>query len=891
MTQKNKTNIKLERKVDFNCNAKFLIVVLDGVGFLDEKNNINFHIHKNSGILPSAPFVYGNSVNAAYTPNLFQLYSSPLFRTLKAHGTAVGLPSDDDMGNSEVGHNALGSGRIFAQGAKLVNAAIESGAIYNGATWKKIVEREELKNGKNVLHFCGILSDGNVHSHINHLFALVEGSKKSAVKNVRLHLLLDGRDVSPLSALDYVDKLEKFLTSINDATFNCQIASGGGRTFVTMDRYESDWTIVERGYNAHVLGDARTFDSITNAIETFRKEGNYFDQDLPPFVIVKNTRPVGLVEDNDSFILFNFRGDRAIEISRALTEENFSGFVRKRFPKIFYAGMMQYDGDLKIPENYLVTPPAIDNTMTELLSAQGVKQFACSETQKFGHVTYFWNGNRSEKFNCDLENHIEIPSDKIPFSQRPWMKCAEIADATIEQMKNNGFQIGRINFANGDMVGHTGDFAASIVSMGAVDLSLGRIMQAAKETNTVLFVTADHGNADEMFEIDKKNKKISYDKNGTPKQKTSHTLSPVPFAIYNSEALPYKIELCSNLPNAGIANIAATVLELAGFQAPAFYEPSLVQIIEKESYKKKVTSKLNYYPQNPDKRFLLAQNSLFFADTIAHLRAEDGCPWDKEQTFLTLKKYLIEEAYETVHAAEKIDLKNLNKENVADFCEELGDVLLQVFLNAQIAVENKLFDVSDVFAAINTKMISRHPHVFSENNEKLNSSSDVLTQWEKNKIKEKKETGKMISLLSKSVKKMHLPSLNYATEVSNAAFQLGFSWPTLKQVFHDIELEVQELKQEIESNFLDKNKIADEVGDIVFSVANFVNFIKVSQKYDLDFDSIVRHAVDKFATRFYEMEKIIFEKGSLLTEEAAKQLSLEKWNDLWKEAKKRTGQK
>lgn len=559
-------------------NKKILTIVMDGVGFTSPNANITSEIRNQKGILPSEAFLTGNAVNAAYTPNLDRLVSSSLFRTLKAHGIAVGLPSDEDMGNSEVGHNALGAGRVFAQGAKLVNAAIHSGDIFTGVAWKQVVGREELKNKKNTLHLCGLLSDGNVHSHIDHLFALIKGAKKEGVKKIRLHMLLDGRDVGPLTATDYILKLDSFLKEINTSDFDCRVASGGGRTFVTMDRYESDWSIVERGYQAHILGEGRAFSSLLNAVETLRQEKNYYDQDLPPFVINENEKPLGTVEENDGFIFFNFRGDRAIEISKALTEQNFKSFPRKRFPKIYYAGMMQYDGDLKLPELFLVTPPAIDRTLTELLCKASVKQFACSETQKFGHVTYFWNGNRSGKFNAELENYIEIPSDLIPFQERPWMKSAEIADETIKQMYANSFEIGRINFANGDMVGHSGDFSAAVLSVAAVDLALGRLMKAAKETNTMLIVVADHGNADEMFELDKKTKKVVFDSKGFPKLKTSHTLAPVPFAIYNAEILQKDITLKSDLPNAGLANIAATILDLAGFNIPDFYEPSLINI-------------------------------------------------------------------------------------------------------------------------------------------------------------------------------------------------------------------------------------------------------------------------------------------------------------------------
>jgi 2,3-bisphosphoglycerate-independent phosphoglycerate mutase len=555
---------------------RVLVVVLDGVGIIDSNSNISAALASNPESVPSAAFAAGNAVNAAWMPNLASLLRQPLSRTLRAHGPSVGLPSDDDMGNSEVGHNALGAGRVFDQGAKLVNHAIESGELFRGETWQWLVNRPEIRESKAALHLLGLFSDGNVHSHINHLFALIEGAKKDGAKRVRLHLLADGRDVPPTSALDYVEKLEAFLKSVNTADFDCRVASGGGRMFVTMDRYESDWSIVERGYNAHVLGEGKAFASMREAIEHFRKEGNFVDQNLPPFVIAENSKPVGTVNDGDSVVLFNFRGDRAIQISRALTEATFKPFARKRFPKIRYAGMMQYDGDLKLPEHFLVVPPAIDRSMGELLSSTGVRQFACSETQKFGHVTYFWNGNRSGKFNADLETYVEIPSDRVSFSERPWMKCAEITDETIKHMREGGFQVGRINYANGDMVGHTGDFQAAYVSNVAVDLQLGRLIETAKETNTILIVTADHGNADEMYERDKKSGKVTNDSSGKPKAKTSHTLSPVPFAIFNAEVLGANVSLKDDLPKAGLSNVAATVLELAGFEPPTDYDASLI---------------------------------------------------------------------------------------------------------------------------------------------------------------------------------------------------------------------------------------------------------------------------------------------------------------------------
>jgi len=305
---------------------------------------------------------------------------------IKAHGTAVGLPSDEDMGNSEVGHNALGCGQIYAQGARLVNEAIASGKMYASQTWKTIMSN--CIENKSVLHFIGLLSVGNVHSNISHLKSMLKRAKEEGVSKVRIHILLDGRDVEATSALKYVDDLERLLLELNCADFDGRIVSGGGRMRITMDRYEANWNMVKLGWETHVLGIGRQFESATSAIETFRKEYGVIDQDLPPFVITENGIPIGTINDIDSVILFNFRGDLAIEISWAFEDENFTKFDRVRYTEVIFAGMLQYDGDLKIPKCFLVDPPDIKNTLSELLVKHGIKQYVVSETQKYGHVTY-----------------------------------------------------------------------------------------------------------------------------------------------------------------------------------------------------------------------------------------------------------------------------------------------------------------------------------------------------------------------------------------------------------------------------------------------------------------------------------------------------------------------
>lgn len=512
-----------------------------------------------------------DAVAIAQTPTLDRLWVPGMRAELRAHGKAVGLPSDDDMGNSEVGHNALGAGKIYAQGSKLVGRAIANGSLFTGATWQKVIERGA-RGG--AIHFLGLLSDGNVHSHMDHLEAMLDAAAKAGCKRLYLHALLDGRDVAPTSALEYVDRAERYLGLLRASGVDARIVSGGGRMVITMDRYEADWAMVDRGWRTHVLGAAPAFSSARQAIESARSERpGVIDQDLPPFVVT----PTAPVQDGDAVVMFNFRGDRAIEISKAFDDEVFTAFDRERRPDVLYAGMMEYDGDAHIPKHYLVEPPAIEHTMGEILAAQHVSQLAISETQKYGHVTYFWNGNRSGMFDAGTETYIEIASDNVPFDQRPWMKAAEITDRLISELRTGKHQFARVNYANGDMVGHTGAFDATVLAVECVDLQLARLVKAVDELNGILVITADHGNADEMYQRDKAGK-VQRDKaSGRPVVKTSHTLNAVPFLIHDhARSDRYEIDP-ARTAGAGIANVTATCLELLGFVPPDDLEPSLLR--------------------------------------------------------------------------------------------------------------------------------------------------------------------------------------------------------------------------------------------------------------------------------------------------------------------------
>ena len=499
----------------------------------------------------------GDAVAVAKTPTLDHLFATCPYTWLKAHGTAVGLPSDEDMGNSEVGHNALGCGQVYSQGAKLVGESIENGALFASETWKDLVANAEGK----ALHFLGLLSDGNVHSNIHHLIALLKQAKAEGVKKAYCHILLDGRDVPATSALEYVEMLENTLKELNTDGCDYAIASGGGRMQVTMDRYEANWGMVEAGWRTHIQGEGRQFASAAEAIETYRAETGCIDQDLPAFVVARNGQPVAKISNGDSVILFNFRGDRAQEISLAFDRKDFDKFDRPGYTGVKFAGMLQYDADLNIPENYLLQPPVIKNTLTEVLCEAGVTEYAVSETQKYGHVTYFWNGNRSGKVDEALETYEEIPSDVIPFEQAPAMKSKEITEKMVAAIESGKYQFIRCNFPNGDMVGHTGVMDAVITAMECVDTGLKAILEAADKHGYTVLITADHGNADQMTET----------KKGKTSVRTAHSLNPVPFIIYDKDNTYTMKE-----GNFGLANVAPTVVKLLGLTAPDCWEESVI---------------------------------------------------------------------------------------------------------------------------------------------------------------------------------------------------------------------------------------------------------------------------------------------------------------------------
>jgi len=539
--------------------GQLLLVILDGVGLYRGRDQ----------------GYEGNAFDQAATPNLDRIFhDTPVFLKLKAHGVAVGLPSDRDMGNSEVGHNAMGAGRIFEQGAQLVGQAIADGSLFAGEVWRTLV-KNVLEN-HSTFHLIGLLSDGNVHSHIDHLMALLRRLTSEGVQRIRIHALADGRDVDPVSFDRYLNELDKVLEELVDGGTDAAVASGGGRMQITMDRYNADWDMVRRGWDTHVRGAGRKFATTAEAVETLRRENpGIIDQDLPPFVIVDaEGDPIGTINDGDSVVLFNFRGDRAIEISRAFSEPDFDDFDRGELPNVLFAGMMEYDGDLKIPPLYLVNPPAILRTLSEYIVHNGVSQLAVAETQKFGHVTYFWNGNNSAPFDRELEDWIEVPSGEGPFDIAPEMKAREVTEVVVKDLRERGHRFIRVNLANGDMVGHTGSLPASIQAMEVVDECIGDLEQSVREAGATMIITADHGNVDMLFEVDSATGEVAKDPLGNPIVKTSHTLSPVPWCIVGRCAGDFSPN--PEVAEPGLGNIAATIMLMLGFKGPADYLPPLV---------------------------------------------------------------------------------------------------------------------------------------------------------------------------------------------------------------------------------------------------------------------------------------------------------------------------
>ena len=522
-----------------------VLVVLDGVGL--------------------APDSVGNAVSRARTPFLGEAAKNYLHVALDASGEAVGL-LPGQMGNSEVGHNTMGTGQIIQQGIAHIEQAFRSAEVFKSEAWHEAIMRVlngELDYHKQAtLHFAGIFSDGGVHSHISHLEQMIDEAYKEGVRRIRVHAIFDGRDVEPMAEPKYIQRFEKFVSKYEDA--DIRIASGGGRMVCVADRYENDWSVVARGWDMMVNGEADYFfHSPEEAIEMLRRINPAVqDQNLPPFVIVdEDEKPVGRVEKGDACIYYDFRADRAIEIAQAFTYWDFPYFNRGLYQPsdVFFVGMTEYNSDTHVPEHRLVEPVKAKETLSQFLSEHEISQLAVSETVKFGHITYYFNGNSYEK--ASKEDFVEVESYTEPFETRPWMRCAEITDEVLKRLEDYKFV--RINYPGGDMVGHTADMEATIIAMESIDLSLRRLMEKVSELGGCMIVTADHGNAEELL-----------DRDGN--LKTSHTTNKVPCIICDDTANREKYNL-SIVPEPGLSNLAATVATLLGFsEYPESWGESLI---------------------------------------------------------------------------------------------------------------------------------------------------------------------------------------------------------------------------------------------------------------------------------------------------------------------------
>jgi len=511
-----------------------------------------------------------DAIAQAHTPVVDRLWKHYAHTRLFTHGCHVGLPSDKDMGGSEVGHLTMGAGMVLEQGPTRINNAIADGSFFESEALKQVIAAGKAGGA---VHLMGLLSDGNIHSHLSHFRTVINHAFESGIKKLRIHALLDGRDVGIQTAQKYVCELEEDFTYINSQDgFEYAFASGGGREKIVMDR-DNNWSKVAEGWDlmVHGIGTQR-FPSMLAAIEHFRSEqAGLVDQDMPGFVIVDDrNQPVGTMADGDAMVMMNFRGDRAIEITEAFELDDFDGFDRGRRPDITYAGMMVYDEDRNLPKLQLMGPTKVENPFGKRILGLGIKQFRLTETQKYPHVTFFFNGGYRKPLDASMEDYILIDSDKgISFADAPQMKAAEIAEKAVELIESDQYGFGLINFANADMVGHCGKIAPEITAIEAVDTALGHIVSALEKVGGYALITADHGNAEEMLVIAT---------DGSSEPCTKHSTNPVPCILFDpGYDGSYQLRQMAGDAQPGLSNLAATLFEVMGYDVPADLDGSLIE--------------------------------------------------------------------------------------------------------------------------------------------------------------------------------------------------------------------------------------------------------------------------------------------------------------------------
>jgi 2,3-bisphosphoglycerate-independent phosphoglycerate mutase len=497
-----------------------LLVILDGWGY--------------------SPIYEGNAVAQASLPNFRHLEDTFPHTLLQAAGEAVGLPAGQ-MGNSEVGHLNIGAGRVVYQELTRISKAVADREISSNQVLKEAMNKVQA-SGK-ALHLMGLVSDGGVHSHQEHLYALLEMAKELGLARIYVHAFLDGRDVLPRSALEYLGQLEKKLQDLGVG----QIATVSGR-FYAMDR-DKRWERLEKGYRALVYGEGVKAPGALAAVEQSYMQDVNDEFVLPTVIVDAQGRPVAKVEDGDSMIFFNFRADRAREITRAFVDEEFPGFERPERPHVHYVCLTEYDVTIDAPVAF--PPQNLENTLGEVLGKVGLKQLRLAETEKYAHVTFFFNGGVEEPNQG--EERILVPSPKVAaYDLQPEMSAPELTGKLLEVLRANIYDVIIFNFANPDMVGHTGVFKATIEALEAIDKFLGEIAKACQDVGGTLLVTSDHGNAESKIDLT----------TGLPL--TAHTSNPVPFIVVDERLKNYNLR-----EDGALCDIAPTMLELLRIPLPA----------------------------------------------------------------------------------------------------------------------------------------------------------------------------------------------------------------------------------------------------------------------------------------------------------------------------------
>ena len=477
----------------------------------------------------------GNAIELANTPNIDELMRKNPTTTIYTSGLAVGLP-EGQMGNSEVGHTNIGAGRIVYQELTKITKSIEDGDFFSNQELVAAIENCKKNNSK--LHILGLLSDGGVHSHMRHLFAVLELAKRKGFEDVYVHCFLDGRDTPPASAEGYILKLEEKMKEKGVG----KIASISGR-FYAMDR-DKRWQRVQKAYDAMVKGEGVKATSAEMAIEaSYQKE--VFDEFVEPTVIYNGENPVATIENNDSVIFFNFRPDRAREITRTIVDKDFNEFEIKKMD-LYFVCFTQYDETM--PNVHVAFKPTeLKNTFGEYISKHGLKQLRIAETEKYAHVTFFFNGGNEKQY--EGEDRILVPSPKVEtYDMKPEMSAYEVTKNVVEQIENEKYDAIILNFANPDMVGHTGSLEAAIKAVEAIDECVGKIVKSTEKVNGVLLITADHGNAEQMIDY----------KTGEPH--TAHTTNPVPLILVGMDDVKLK--------EGKLADLAPTMLDIMGLEKP-----------------------------------------------------------------------------------------------------------------------------------------------------------------------------------------------------------------------------------------------------------------------------------------------------------------------------------